>query len=214
MRKSAAITCVILTLASTFSVRAYAANASPSPDFVDPAPQTPPPTEEQRALQKSVDIAPEPPAPPAALRRLGYFHRYRSGVSLLGFGVADSRSLANRDGLLERASLYYLFADSNLNQWEIGADLQSDQSGALSFEARWILSRTRFRPFTKAGLGLRINPDDQFATILRLENYQLRGSAGFEANISAPLSLRTEVEATISGRSFQILAGAGLVWAW
>jgi hypothetical protein len=192
----------------------WGANASPSPDFTDVPPVEAPPSLDHKQIEHSVDITPEPPAPPNAARKLGYFHKYRQGLSALIYGVYDTQVAANGNSPLTRASLLYLFNDESLRAYEGGADLLSDGTGALSIARRWIYSRTRFRPYTKAGVALRIVPSDQLTTVLKLENYQVRGAAGFEHVLRAPISLRFEIEATASIISVQGLVGLGLVWAW
>lgn len=207
------MTCVMIFVTTTVGKTnfVWAANASPSPDFVDPVKQPTPPTQDQIARQKTVDIAPEPPAPPEAALKIGYFHKERQALSAVIYGAFDSKET---DSLKTRASLLYLFPDANLQEWEAGADLLSDGSGSLSIALRWIFSRTRFRPYTKAGVAVRIDPGDEFRTFLKFENYQARGDAGFELLLGRPISLRCEVELTASGRSVEALAGAGLAWAW
>lgn len=209
--------CVMLGLAlligKTNSV--WAANAPPNPDFVDPQPVQKPPTEEQKALTQSIDIAPEPAGAARAARQLGYFHHYRNGLAALVFGGLDSKGVS--DGttpFVSRLSLQYLFSTETLHQLEASADLQSDNSGALGLSYRWILERDRFRPYTKLGAAMRIDPADQFAALLRLENVQIRGSAGFERTLRGPTSFRMDAELLLSGRTIETLAGAGLVWAW
>jgi hypothetical protein len=115
---------------------------------------------------------------------------------------------------LQRFSLQFLFPTTNLHALEAGADLQSDGSGALGLSYRWILSQTDFRPYTKLGAAIRIEPADQLAAVLRLSNIQIRGSAGFEKTIRDPVSMRFDAELIASERSVEALAGLGLVWAW
>lgn len=211
------MTCVMLGLAFTVGKTnsVWGANASPNPDFVDPVPKEKPLTEEQKAQKASVDIAPEPPAPPSAALKIGYFHKYRSGLSALVFGGADSKNYQDgKSPVFSRLSLQYLFPTQELHALEAGADLQSDGSGALGLSYRWIFSRTLFRPYTKLGAAIRIEPADQLAALLRIKNYQVRGSAGFERTIKAPISMRLDAELVVGARAVEALAGLGLVWAW
>jgi hypothetical protein len=193
----------------------WAATAPPSPDFVDPIPAEKPPTEEQKALQDTVDIAPTPPASLRDARRIGYFHKYRNGLTAFAFAGVDSKDVADaKSQPFSRFSLQYLFSTQNLHALEASADLQSDNSGALGLSYRWIFSRTRFRPYTKLGAALRIDPADEIAAVLRIENVQVRGSAGFERTIGDPMSVRLDAELIAGPRSVEALAGLGLVWAW
>jgi hypothetical protein len=70
------------------------------------------------------------------------------------------------------------------------------------------------RPYTKAGLGLRIVPQDQLVTALRFQHYQLRGAAGFEWMFRLAMSARLELETAISGQGLQAGVIIGYVWAW
>lgn len=212
-----AMTCVMLGLAFTTGKTnpVWAAPAPPNPDFVDPVPKEKPPTEEQRALRQSIDIAPQPPAPSSEARKLGYFYKYRSALSAFYFAGLDSKDIADaKSQPFQRFSLQYLFPTETLHALEVGADLQSDGSGALGLSYRWIFSRTKFRPYTKLGAAIRIEPDDQLAALLRIKNYQVRGSAGFERTISDPISLRLDAELIAGPRSVEALVGLGLAWAW
>lgn len=211
------MTCVMLGLAF-FSLKTnpvWAAPAPANPDFVDPAPQEKPPTEEQRALQQSIDIAPQPPAPPSEARKLGYFYKYRNALTAFYFAGLSSKDIADEKSQpFQRFSFQFLFPTEDLHALEAGADLQSDGSGALGLSYRWIFSRTSFRPYTKLGAAIRIEPADQIAALLRIKNYQVRGSAGFEKTLSDPVSLRFDAEIIGGPRGAEALAGLGLVWAW
>lgn len=201
-------------LAIAQPITARAATDSPSPDFADPPAQDPLPTAQQKEFSEATDIAPQPPARPVEARRLGYFHKYRQGLSILGLGVADSKQLQDPGGALFRTSLLYLFSDDALRGYEAGAELLSDGTGAISLSRRFIFERTRFRPYTKAGFAIRIDPKDQLATFLRYEHYRLIGAAGFELNLNDPISLRFECGLGASFRSLEANAGAGLAWGF
>ncbi len=201
----------LVTFVKTNSV--WAANASPSPDFFDTPVEEQPPTQEQLERGASVDIAPEPPASPGAARKIGYFHKYRHGLSGQINSVYDTREPAD-SGPLVRGSLNYLFNDDQLRSYEASVDLLSNGTGSLALARRWIFSRTRFRPFTKAGFAVIIDPNDQLATLLKVEHYQARASLGFEMLVSNPISLRLELEGAVGTTALQVIAGGGLVWAW
>jgi hypothetical protein len=192
---------------------ALAALADPNPDFVDPPQPEAPTTNDPEALKNSIDIAPAPPAPPLT-DRLEYFHKYRRGLSALAGPVIDTKRIQNKESALMRGSIRYLFKDRNLKTYEAGADLDSDGTGAILLTRRWIYSQTKFRPYEKLGLGIRIDPDDQLGTFLRYQHYQLRAGAGFEVLIADPASFRLELEGSASFHSLQAALTAGLVWAW
>jgi hypothetical protein len=214
--RSRAWTCLLIafalaTLAKTHSV--WAANASPSPDFIDVPAEEKPMTQDQKALGASIDIAPQPPASPDAVRKIGYFHKYRQGLSAQINAVYDTREPAESKPLT-RGSLNDLFSDDQLHFYEAGADLLSNGTGSLSLARRWIFARTRLRPFTKAGFAVVLDPNDELRTFLKVEHYQARASFGFERLISDPISVRFELEGAVGTTAVQVIAGVGLAWAW
>lgn len=207
---------LVPTCALSLVVGSSISNAAvndPDPDFVDVEKPVAPLSPEQEELRKSLDIAPAPPLPRGATQ-IEYFHKYRRGISLMGGAVIDTKRLQNKESALGRGSIRYLFKDRDLRAYEAGADVDSDGTGAILFTRRWIYSQTKFRPYEKLGLGIRIDPDDQLGTFLRYQHYQLRAGAGFEALISAPTSLRVELEASASFHSIQAALMAGLTVAW
>ncbi len=207
------LTLVLIATVALSGANSLAAINDPNPDFIDtPQPAaTPSPTAE--AAKDDFDVAPPPPAPPRSAR-LEYFHKYRRGLSFMGGPVIDTKRIQNKESALMRGSIRYLFKDRELRGFEAGADLDSDATGAIHLTRRWIYSQTRFRPYEKLGLAIRIDPDDQLGTFLRYQHYQLRAGAGFEALISDPASFRLELEASASFHSLQAALVGGLVWAW
>ena len=205
---------VIVLLLASQPLTVLAANPTPSPDFNDTPPENAPPTSQQKEFSESTYISPQPPGSPGEARRLGYFHKYRQGLSLMGAGVFDTKAFQDAQPILVRSSLLYLFTDDELRSYEVGFDLLSDNSGSISFARRFIFDRSRFRPYTKAGVAVRVDPNDQLATFLRLQHYRIFGTAGFELSISGPISLRLESGAGISARSFEFSLGAGLSWSF
>ncbi len=202
---------VLTSLQKTNS--AWAANSSPSPDFSDVPVEAQPPTEEQNERAASIDIAPQSPAPPEAARKIGYFHKYRRGLSAQINSVYDTRYPSDSAPLV-RGSLNILFNDDQLRSYEAGTDLLSNGTGSLTLARRWIFSRERFRPFTKAGVAVVLDPNDQLTTFLKVEHYQARASLGFEQTFSDPISLRFEIEAAVGSTAFEGIIGVGLAWAW
>ena len=161
------ITVAVISQANKVS----AANASPSPDFNEVPPVEAPPTADEKERGASVDIAPQPPAPRDAVRKLGYFHKYRHGLSVQINTVYDTNTSADSGALLTRPSLDYLFNDDQLRSYEVGAELLSDGTGSFSIARRWVYSRTRFRPFSKVGAAVVLDPNDQLATVLKFQHY-------------------------------------------
>lgn len=195
---------------------AQSATSDPSPDFTDTAP-----VEESSDLdpmvKDSVDLTKVPPAPPSGLRAPPeYFYRYRRAITARVGLLYDTKASedTNTHTLL---GVQYLFPGPELKSYEAGADILSDGTGVAHAARRFIYSRTKFRPYTKAGVGVRIVPSDQLATFIRYENYQLRAAAGFEYLFfvyGKEMNVRLETEVTASFRSVQADATIGHVWAW
>lgn len=204
----------IVMILSTQTTKVFAANASPSPDFIDATPVQKPLTNEQKQFRTTTDIAPKPYAEPEEALRLGYFHNYHHAVSLTESFVYDDKRLREHNEVLQRASMLYLFQDQERHWYEVGADLLSDDSGSISFARRFITSQTAFRPYTKLGFAIRIDPNDQLAAFLRYRYYRIIAAAGFEQLIHDPMSLRLELQAGASLTSFEGSAVFGLVWSW
>ncbi len=205
---------VVVTILTFHSSYVFAARGSPSPDFIDPAVGEKPLTDEQKAFRDSTDIAPKAPGAMEEARRLGYFHKYRKGLSALGGYVYDTKFAQDNSDPLMRVSVLYLFPDQSLREYEVSVDIASDKFGAISFARRFIYSRTRFRPYSKLGLGLRIDPNDQLAAFLRYKYYKVFGAIGFELLIDEPINLRFELQTGASINSFDGSASLGLAWAW
>ncbi len=162
----------------------------------------------------TVDIA---PAPPASARTVKYqndfFYAYRKSLSALA-GVASSSETRNETNTPAMGTILFSFVAPNLKTYEAGADLLSNGVGALHISQRWVLARTEFRPYFKAGLGVVTIPEDRLATFIRYENFRLQGGTGFEYSVTKPMSLRFELNAALSAKAFQAGIVAGGTWAW
>ena len=203
---------VSLTFVLTHACATLAAPKTPSPDFNEPPPKYDSPTPESESKIQSLDIAPPPPAVEAD-REPEFFYRYRHAISFHAGFAYDTKSAAEGKPILSRFGAQYLFP-VDLKSYEAGADLLSDGAGVIHASRRWIYTRTKLRPYSKAGVGLRIVPADQLATFLKYDNYQIRGAIGFEEIVNVPTSFRMELEAMASTRSAQVSLLFGGVWAW
>ncbi|HVK62212.1 MAG TPA: hypothetical protein VM432_11705, partial [Bdellovibrionales bacterium] len=191
---------------------ASAAKDTPTPNF-DDSNSAEPKVAVDPAKQEAVDIAPAPKAKPNQSKP-DFFYRYRNGISpLLGFAF-DTKANDDGSGTVTILGIRYLFASETLSAYELGAELLSNGSGTVHAGKRWDSSRSRFRPYTTAGLGMRIVPKDQVATVLRKEHVQLRGGAGFEYLSLDPISTRVEFGAIATLKSFQAQVLLGMNWAW
>jgi hypothetical protein len=164
---------------------------------------------DQDALE-SVTITPPPPGPtkvPTVAPE--FFYSFRHELTARLGAVLDGTSQTPRS--LVGVQYHFLH---HLKAYEAGADMLSDGTGALHISRKFIYTRTMLRPYTKAGLGLRIVPQDQLVTALRFQHYQLRGAAGFEWMFRLAMSARLELETAISGQGLQAGVIIGYVWAW
>lgn len=190
----------VLACCALPSGSAVAAKSVGSPNLDDEADAAAPP-ENENEMRKSIDIAPPPPVPPGYERKQEYFHKYRQAISAQIGLVYDTKAASDGTDTLSRASVQYMFTTEGRLNFEGGADLLSDGSGAIHVSQRKIYGQSRFRPFIKAGAGVRIVPADQLATFLRHENYQIRAGGGLEHLVRDPYSVRIELELMASSRS-------------
>jgi hypothetical protein len=190
----------VLACCTLPSVEAHAAKSLGSPNLDEEADAAAKP-ENEGEIRKSIDISPPPPIPPGYQQKQEYFHKYRQALTAqIGF-VYDTKAVSDGTEMLSRLGAQYLFTTESHLNFEGGADLLSDGSGAIHVSQRKIYGQSRFRPYIKAGAGVRIVPADQLATFLRHENYQIRAAAGFEQLFKDPYSYRLEIEAMVSSRS-------------
>ncbi len=127
-------------------------------------------------------------------------------------GVFDSGQFSDK-GVIYLAGISMLYRHKQNQYYDFGFDLRSDAVGNIYGERRWIYTRSRIRPYTKAGLGLNLVPSDQLATFLRFKNYQVRGGIGAEQIFITPMSFRYELE-LLQGDVTTIIFCIGYSWAW
>ena len=189
---------------------ARAAKELGAPNLDDKVESEAPPENEQE-MRKSIDIAPPPPLPPGVEHHHEYFHKYRQALSALTGVVVDTKDTST---YLSRLTAEYLVTTDNRLNFELGADLLSNGDGGISVAQRKIWGQSRFRPYVKAGAGVRVVPSDQLATFLRHENYQIRLGAGLEQLVKDPYGVRIELEAIVSSKSQMGSVMLGGVWSF
>jgi hypothetical protein len=204
----------VLTLLLAVSHSALAAKDAPAPNLDETANADNAEGPADPEKEKSVDIAPAPPPRPSQ-HKPEFFYKYRNELSPM-MGIAyDTKAIDDeRSGTLTVLSMRYHFATDTLAPFEIGAELLSNGSGAFAAQKRYNFSRTSLRPYTAIGAGIRIVPNDEIATLLKYEHYQLRASAGLEYLVYDPASFRIDVTGAITIKSVQVQALLGGVWAW
>ena len=186
---------------------------SPSLDDVAPA-QDDQENPDQELKSQTLVITPAPPGPTSAAREAGYFYPYRQALTLrLGQTQSSFAGIDDSKGWVV-GGVQYLFTSNPSTYYEAGADLNSEGSGALHLQRRWIFSSAKFRPYTKAGGGVRVVPSESLVSFLRLQNWQARGAAGFERIVWRKMSLRAEIEAAVSQNGYWLIGTIGIVWPW
>jgi hypothetical protein len=201
-----------ISLALVVSHPAWAAKEDPSPDFSEEAdPNAEAVNADSKSKMDSVEIAKPPPFSPRETQT-EYFFPYTRSMSARFGGVYDSKQFGDK-GVVYIAGISLLYRYKQKYFFDFGFDLRSDSTGNLYGERRWIYSRSRFRPYTKAGMGLNLIPSDQLVTFLRFKNYQVRGAIGAEQIFISPMSFRYELELLQSDVTAIILC-LGYSWAW
>lgn len=201
-----------------WSDQALAAPNPPQPNLDEPEKETlGEPSPQDLESTGTINITPPPALTNVSSRGVvssEYFYRYRNSLSPRAGMVLNSEAYAQDKRFLYIVGFQYLFPTHDLRDFEAGADVVSDGTGRAMFARRWIYSRTRFRPYTKAGGGVKIIPADGLTTFIRLENLQARAAIGAERLLLAPMSLRCEFEVTVGMKGYEALLTAGYSWAW
>jgi hypothetical protein len=204
----------ILTLVAMLTSVALAAPVQTAPelDAVDkaspenspvPAPALetlnvtqPPPFKKEMVASNSQDI----------------FFPYQSSVSPRVGAGTKNQGATNGFYFL---GLNYMLESATKKHFEVGVDLTSDTLGLLHLARKWVFnSTTAFRPYVKAGPTIKLVADQQLATFLKVENYQLRVAGGFERLLKAPMSLRIDLEAALTSGGYECALALGYSWAW
>lgn len=143
-----------------------------------------------------------------------YFFPFRNSVSARMGAIYNSEAFESNYGTLYLVGFQYLFHTKSMKGYELGADLLTRGTGRIHASRRWLFNRTRTRPFGKAGIGWRVDPDQGISTFIRYQNLLARGGFGVEHLLKSPLSLRGEIEIA-AGTEFQEgILSLGYSWAW
>jgi hypothetical protein len=176
-----------------------------------PVSSTPSPEEVQRANQ--VRLREADPLSKVSTAN-DYFFRYRRAITLRAGSFHRLNNLPEPGGLI---SVLYWFPLKDLRGVELGADLvvhDQQESGTIHFASRHVYGNDRFRGFYKFGGGIRIVPDEQLVTFLKLANWQMRLGTGFEYAVLDPVSIRLDVESAVSTQFISLMATLGLAFAF
>lgn len=207
-----AIAGLLILAASSFQPSiAFAAKTPTAPDLSEQKQPDAPPTVDELERAKSVNVTPAPPLPPETADPDAYYHKYRQSLSLRA-GPEWSFNNIQAPGL--SLGILYAFPSKDRRGIEAGADLNPEGSGTLHIARRELVGNEKFRPFYKYGIGVQIIGSDQLVTFLRLKNWQLRGSGGFEWTTSETTSFRCEIEPILSTEKLKVIVAIGAVFAF
>lgn len=166
---------------------------------------------DQSPAYETVDIA-EPPKP-GPKPKVGYYYRYRRSFTLR-YGGMYRKILPHDDKTYAVIGAQFNFMTENRSQYEIGADVVSGGNGMLHLAKKWVFDDSRLRPFTKAGLGFFIEPENNFASLMKYETILIEGALGLEYLFTDPQSVRAEIEVGFGHETLQAAFMLGYVWAW
>jgi hypothetical protein len=192
---------------------ALAAKTTPSPDFDAPEKTQAPESKADDISRETVDIAQPPPLKEPLVSEREFFYQYRQAITIHA-GEALSSVTTNDTSMPLVAGIQYEYMTQERKTYEVGADLLSDGTGTLDFAKRWIYTRTRLRPYTKAGGGLLVKPSDGLAALVNFVNFRVEGAAGAEYLLRKSQSIRADLKAALSTKAFVVIGTFGYVWAW
>ncbi len=203
---------IIKLLFLTLSFNSLMCHAAPGPGDLNDKFQV---GEDQKADSESIQnmqISPakDPEQLPNAKEEKYLFHS-QSMSPRLGL-ILGSAAESKIDYLIGMNYYFDTFTDG---KYEVGIDLISKQIGVANISKKWIyLQNQKFRPHSKLGLELILDPDDGLASFLRKEHYLLAGAIGFEDLLQNPLSLRWDLELAIGLEEYAIRIVFGYSWGF
>lgn len=106
-----------------------------------------------------------------------FFYHYRQSLSAMAGPAYRTDAIQDPDTQL---SLKYWRQPTDGRSLEAGADLVSDGTGALHLTQKNNTGRGQLRGYLSYGLAIRIIPNEQLVTFLKIQNWQVRGAMGAE----------------------------------
>lgn len=205
---------VFITTGPSTCLAAKSSHASPlegEPDVEKKESQNANETD-SKYVHETVDIA-EPPKTGLRPTKSGYFYRYRQSFTMRTGGMYHWQ-MPDQSETQTILGIQFSFMTESRSRYEIGADQISGGNGAIHLARKWVFDDSKFRPFSKAGLGLIVEPQNNIASLLKHKNFLIEGSLGFEYLIFDPQSIRVEIEGGLGSETLQALLLLGYVWAW
>lgn len=165
-------------------------------------------------LEEQGFIVTQPPSQETQKQETVYYYPYRQSMAPR-FGLFIDPDELKDEGLEYFLGITYLQPRLRQPQLEYSADMVSNSTGLISAAFRWTLYATNsFRPFFKAGLTHHWISEERLASLSNFENYYVRGSAGLEDLLKAPVSVRLEFELLVGTEGFLSLLSLGYSWGW
>ena len=142
------------------------------------------------------------------------FYPYQSSLSpRLGMG-SDSQLFPSYT-FYYLLGVHYMLPNQNGRHWEVGVDAINNGTGRLTLGKKFVSNHNgASRPYFKVAAGVKLDPSEQFNTILKLDFYQLRVATGFEYFLAHPISARVDFEGFVTTKSSGIQVVMGYSWAW
>lgn len=164
------------------------------PDPVVNKPQSQKPHYEKQDTKPLMEVDMARPDHLKPVETEGYFYPYSSALSV---NLGTSAALVSGSFTPEFYPLIngtFLWPSLKNMHFETGIDVVVGQDGHFYTGLRYIFGSTdQFRPFWSLAPGVQWKPDEKLATFLRLRNYYVRGSAGFESSFWDQYSVRVEL---------------------
>ena len=169
-------------------------------------------TSDSEILQKmQISPAPKPVKPASEIKKQEHLFYKNSMSPRLGL-ILGSAAENTVDYLI---GMNFFFDTLTDGKYETGIDLISKQVGVINLSKKWTyLDNEKFRPHTKLGIELMLDPSDGLATVLRKEHYMLATGIGFEDLLQSPLSLRWDFELAIGLEEYAVRIVFGYSWGF
>ena len=166
--------------------------------------------------QQSINIS-NPPAEKIKISAADsgdYYSPSRRGLSP-NLGVAyDVKEYGESNLPIYLFGIQYQWITLDRRNFEVQVELQSNGEGVLAAYKKSYLSNGRSRSFYRYGIGCWLVGAEQMATVIKYQNYNLRGTYGYEFLVAPPLSARFDFELVVGIRTVQALILGGYSWAW
>lgn len=163
-----------------------------------------------------MDVSVTPNANPLKFKKTTseVYFPYQSSISPRFGSGTDTDHIKNNHYYYFFGLQYQLPSDDG-RHWEAGADVLDDGTGVLSIGRKFRLNATEaLRPYFKVAGAIHTVPSEQLTTFLRIDNFQIRPSLGYEYFLQHPSSFRMELESWVGTKLMGIHLTVGYSYAW